>query len=99
MMQLVQPIIPRTSNLFGLSVCPEPELARDVLQLVRCLRMVSGAISGSAAYEMEQVLEHLEPPGQAAEVVLENLLSDRSVFASSHKSMSFSGDVTRDLTN
>uniref|UniRef100_A0A3P8X3L6 Nucleoporin 160 n=1 Tax=Cynoglossus semilaevis TaxID=244447 RepID=A0A3P8X3L6_CYNSE len=54
----------------------EPELARDVLQLVRCLRMVSGAISGSAAYEMEQVLEHLEPPGQAAEVVLENLLSD-----------------------
>ncbi|XP_008309467.1 nuclear pore complex protein Nup160 [Cynoglossus semilaevis] len=58
------------------TVTEEPELARDVLQLVRCLRMVSGAISGSAAYEMEQVLEHLEPPGQAAEVVLENLLSD-----------------------
>lgn len=57
------------------------EGGRDVLQLVQCLRLVSDAVSGEMAYEMEKALEHLESPEKAAERVLENMLSsDRWVF-------------------
>lgn len=50
-----------------------------MLQLVQCLRLVSDAVSGEMAYEMEKALEHLESPERAAEEVLESMLSsDRS---------------------
>lgn len=60
-------------------VWSDPEVGRDVLQLVQCLRLVSDAVSGEMAYEMEKALEHLQSPEKAAELVLENMLSnDRS---------------------
>lgn len=58
----------------------DPEVGRDVLQLVQCLRLVSDAVSGEMVYEMEKALEHLHSPERAADLVLENMLSnDRSV--------------------
>lgn len=60
----------------------DPEVGRDVLQLVQCLRLVSDAVSGEMAYEMEKALEHLQSPERAAELVLENMLSnDKSVIS------------------
>ncbi|CAJ1055772.1 nuclear pore complex protein Nup160 [Xyrichtys novacula] len=56
----------------------DPELGRDVLQLVQCVRAVSDAVSGEMAYEMEKALEHLQSPERAAELVLEHLLSNDS---------------------
>lgn len=57
----------------------DPELGGDVLQLVRCARLLSDAVSGEMADEMEKALEHVESPERAADVILENLLSnDRS---------------------
>ncbi|CAB1313483.1 unnamed protein product [Coregonus sp. 'balchen'] len=53
-----------------------PEVGRDVLQLVQCLRLVSDAVPGDMAYEMEKALEHLQSPERAAEMVLENLLAN-----------------------
>lgn len=51
-----------------------------MLQLVQCLRLVSDAVPGDMAYEMEKALEHLQSPERAAEMVLENLLAnDKSV--------------------
>lgn len=47
-----------------------------MLQLVQCLRLVSDAVSVDQAYEMEKALEHLQPPERAAELVLENMLSN-----------------------
>lgn len=59
---------------------PDPDVGRDVLQLVQCLRLVSDAVSGEMAYEMEKALEYLESPEQAAELILENMLcNDKSV--------------------
>lgn len=55
-------------------------MGRDVLQLVQCVCLVSDAISGEMSYEMEKALEQLESPERAAELVLENMLSDRSDF-------------------
>lgn len=46
-----------------------------MLQLAKCLRLLSDAVSGDMACEMERALEHLESPEKAAEHVLENLLS------------------------
>ncbi|KAM8892398.1 nuclear pore complex protein Nup160 isoform 1-T1 [Spinachia spinachia] len=57
-------------------ITEDPDLSRDLLQLVQCLRLVSDAVSGGMAYEMEKALEHLESPERAAELVLENLLSN-----------------------
>ncbi|KAL6106123.1 nup160 [Pungitius sinensis] len=57
-------------------ITEDPDLGRDLLQLVQCLRLVSDAVSGGMAYEMEKALEHLESPERAAELVLENLLSN-----------------------
>ncbi|KAL0968663.1 hypothetical protein UPYG_G00269910 [Umbra pygmaea] len=57
-------------------VADDPEAGRDVLQLVQCLRLVSDAVPGDMAYEMEKALEHLETPERAAEMVLENLLAN-----------------------
>lgn len=57
-------------------VTEDPELARDVLQLVQCLRLVCEAVPGTMAYEMERALEHLESPENAAELVLDNLLEN-----------------------
>ncbi|CAB1322805.1 unnamed protein product [Coregonus sp. 'balchen'] len=54
----------------------DPEVGRDVLQLVQCLRLVSDAVPGDMAYEMEKALEHLQSPERAAEMVLENLLAN-----------------------
>lgn len=54
----------------------DPEVGRDVLQLVQCLRLVSDAVSADMAYEMEKALEHLQSPERAAELVLENMLSN-----------------------
>ncbi|XP_018544550.1 nuclear pore complex protein Nup160 [Lates calcarifer] len=59
-------------------VTEDPEVGRDVLQLVQCLRLVSDAVSGEMAYEMEKALEHLQSPEKAAELVLENMLSNDS---------------------
>eukprot|EP00063_Salmo_salar_P006264 XP_013981099.1 PREDICTED: nuclear pore complex protein Nup160-like isoform X2 [Salmo salar] len=57
-------------------VAEDPEVGRDVLQLVQCLRLVSDAVPGDMAYEMEKALEHLQSPERAAEMVLENLLAN-----------------------
>ncbi|XP_076588387.1 nuclear pore complex protein Nup160 [Chaetodon auriga] len=57
-------------------IAEDPEVGRDVLQLVQCLRLVSDAVSGEMAYEMERALEHLQSPERAAELVLENMLSN-----------------------
>uniref|UniRef100_A0A8D3DJM7 Nuclear pore complex protein Nup160 n=1 Tax=Scophthalmus maximus TaxID=52904 RepID=A0A8D3DJM7_SCOMX len=59
-------------------ITDDPELGRDILQLVQCLRLVSDAVSGEMSYEMEKTLEHLESPERAADGVLENLLSNDS---------------------
>lgn len=67
---------------YSLPVCivrtpsSDPEVGRDVLQLVQCLRLVSDAVSVDQAYEMEKALEHLQSPERAAELVLENMLSN-----------------------
>uniref|UniRef100_A0A672YNC0 Nucleoporin 160 n=1 Tax=Sphaeramia orbicularis TaxID=375764 RepID=A0A672YNC0_9TELE len=57
-------------------IAEDPEVGRDVLQLVQCLRLVSDTVSGEMAYEMEKALEHLQSPERAAELVLENMLSN-----------------------
>uniref|UniRef100_A0A668ADZ8 Nucleoporin 160 n=1 Tax=Myripristis murdjan TaxID=586833 RepID=A0A668ADZ8_9TELE len=54
-------------------IAEDPEVGRDILQLVQCLRLVSDAVSGEMAYEMEKALEHLQSPERAAELVLENI--------------------------
>lgn len=54
----------------------DPEVGRDVLQLVQCLRLVSDAVSSDMAYEMEKALDHLQSPERAAELILENMLSN-----------------------
>ena len=54
---------------------PDPEVGHDVLQLVQCLRLLSDAVTGDMAYEMEKALEHLQSPERAAEQVLDNLLA------------------------
>lgn len=54
----------------------DPDVGRDVLQLVQCLRLISEAVSPELAYEMETALEHLQSPERAAELILENMLSD-----------------------
>lgn len=54
----------------------DPEVGRDVLQLVQCLRLVSDAVSADMAYEMEKALDHLQSPERAAELILENMLSN-----------------------
>lgn len=51
-------------------------MGRDVLQLVQCLRLISDAVSPDLAFEMEKALEHLESPERAAELILENMLSN-----------------------
>lgn len=59
-------------------VTEDPEVARDVLQLIQCLRLVSDSVSAEMAYEMEKALEYLQAPERAAELVLENLLCNDS---------------------
>ncbi|KAJ8402930.1 hypothetical protein AAFF_G00362440 [Aldrovandia affinis] len=56
-------------------VTEDPEVGRDVLQLVQCLRLVNVSLLGDMAYAMEKALEHLQSPERAAEQVLENLLA------------------------
>ncbi|XP_029010164.1 nuclear pore complex protein Nup160 isoform X2 [Betta splendens] len=57
-------------------ITDDVEGGHDMLQMVQCLRLVTDAVSGEMAYEMEKALEHLESPERAAELVLENLLSN-----------------------
>eukprot|EP00066_Takifugu_rubripes_P016720 XP_011605986.1 PREDICTED: LOW QUALITY PROTEIN: nuclear pore complex protein Nup160 [Takifugu rubripes] len=59
-------------------ISEDPEVGRDVLQLVQCLRLISDAVSPDLAFEMEKAVEHLEPPEGAAELILENMLSNDS---------------------
>ncbi|KAM3610070.1 uncharacterized protein V6R79_024806 [Siganus canaliculatus] len=59
-------------------IAEDPEVGRDVLQLVQCLRLVSDAVSGEMAYEMEKAVEHLQSPERAAERILDNMLSTDS---------------------
>ncbi|XP_033933225.1 nuclear pore complex protein Nup160, partial [Pseudochaenichthys georgianus] len=59
-------------------IAEDPELGKDVLQLVQCLRLISDAVSVEMAYEMEKALEHLQSPERAADLVLESLLSNDS---------------------
>ncbi|CDQ65310.1 unnamed protein product [Oncorhynchus mykiss] len=49
-------------------VAEDPEVGRDVLQLVQCLRLVSDAVPGEMAYKMEKALEHLQSPERAGEL-------------------------------
>ncbi|KAK0152332.1 Nuclear pore complex protein Nup160 [Merluccius polli] len=58
------------------AITEDPEVGRDVLQLVQCLRLVSDSVSGDMAYEMEKALDHLQSPERAAELVLENMLAN-----------------------
>lgn len=55
-------------------ISDDPDAARDILQLVRTLRLVSDAVSAEMAYEMEKALEYLQTPERAAELVLENMV-------------------------
>uniref|UniRef100_A0A3B5R5G7 Nucleoporin 160 n=1 Tax=Xiphophorus maculatus TaxID=8083 RepID=A0A3B5R5G7_XIPMA len=55
-------------------ISDDPDAARDILQLVRTLRLVSDAVSAEMAYEMEKALEYLQTPEKAAELVLENMV-------------------------
>uniref|UniRef100_A0A3Q2PVR1 Nucleoporin 160 n=1 Tax=Fundulus heteroclitus TaxID=8078 RepID=A0A3Q2PVR1_FUNHE len=55
-------------------ISDDPDVARDVLQLVRTLRLVSDTVSAEMAYEMEKALEYLQTPERAAELVLENMV-------------------------
>lgn len=68
-------------------VCPrfsDPDVGRDVLQLVQCVRLLSDSVSGEMAYEMEKALEYLQTPERAAELVMEDMLcNDRWVTRSS----------------
>lgn len=64
-------------NHWCFSSSSDPDVARDVLQLVRSLRLISDNISVEMAYEMEKALEYLQPPGRAAELVLENMLCNK----------------------
>ncbi|XP_038561724.1 nuclear pore complex protein Nup160 [Micropterus salmoides] len=57
-------------------IAEDLDLGRDVLQMVQCLRLISDAVSGEMAYEMEKALEHLQSPERAADLVLENMLSN-----------------------
>ncbi|KAG9333464.1 hypothetical protein JZ751_011533 [Albula glossodonta] len=59
-------------------VTEDPDLGRDVLQLVQCLRLVNVSVLGDMAYVMEKALEHLQSPERAAEQVLESLLANDS---------------------
>uniref|UniRef100_A0A8C5C1J5 Nucleoporin 160 n=1 Tax=Gadus morhua TaxID=8049 RepID=A0A8C5C1J5_GADMO len=60
------------------AITDDPEVGRDVLQLVQCLRLVSDSVSGDMAYEMEKALDQLQSPERAAELVLENMLANDS---------------------
>ncbi|XP_063052787.1 nuclear pore complex protein Nup160 [Engraulis encrasicolus] len=59
-------------------VAEDPEVGRDVLQLVQCLRLVSECVQGDMAYDMEKALDHLQSPERAAEQVLESMLANDS---------------------
>uniref|UniRef100_A0A8C6T4G5 Nucleoporin 160 n=1 Tax=Neogobius melanostomus TaxID=47308 RepID=A0A8C6T4G5_9GOBI len=59
-------------------ITEDPDVARDVLQIVQCLRLVSDAVSGEMSFEMEKALDQLESPERAAELVLDNMLSTDS---------------------
>ncbi|XP_069037691.1 nuclear pore complex protein Nup160 isoform X2 [Lepisosteus oculatus] len=60
------------------SVTEDPDTARDVLQLVHCLRLLGESVSPDMALMMEKAVEHLHPPEKAAERVLESLLANES---------------------
>ncbi|MGH0170041.1 UNVERIFIED_CONTAM: hypothetical protein FKN15_058434 [Acipenser sinensis] len=53
----------------------DPDAARDILQLVQCLRLIRESVTEEMACVMEKALEHMQSPERAAEQVLECLLS------------------------
>uniref|UniRef100_A0A1A7YTS7 Nucleoporin 160kDa n=1 Tax=Iconisemion striatum TaxID=60296 RepID=A0A1A7YTS7_9TELE len=59
-------------------ITDDPDMARDVLQLVQSLRLISDAVSSEMTYEMEKALEYLQIPERAAELVLEKMLCNDS---------------------
>ncbi|RVE71390.1 hypothetical protein OJAV_G00051340 [Oryzias javanicus] len=59
-------------------ITEDPDVGRDVLQLVQCLRLLSDSVSGEMAYEMEKALEYLQTPERAADLVMENMLCNDS---------------------
>nr|XP_015820477.2 nuclear pore complex protein Nup160 [Nothobranchius furzeri] len=59
-------------------ITDDPDMARDVLQLVQSLRLISDAVSEEMTYEMENALEYLQIPERAAELVLEKMLCNDS---------------------
>uniref|UniRef100_A0A3P9ILY1 Nucleoporin 160 n=1 Tax=Oryzias latipes TaxID=8090 RepID=A0A3P9ILY1_ORYLA len=59
-------------------ITEDPDVGRDVLQLVQCVRLLSDSVSGEMAYEMEKALEYLQTPERAAELVMEDMLCNDS---------------------
>ncbi|CAL1594807.1 unnamed protein product [Knipowitschia caucasica] len=59
-------------------ITEDADLARDVLTVAQCLRLLSDVVSGEMWYEMEKALDQLESPERAAEQVLDNMLSNDS---------------------
>ncbi|RXM34397.1 Nuclear pore complex protein Nup160 [Acipenser ruthenus] len=55
-------------------VTDDPDAARDILQLVQCLRLIRESVTEEMACVMEKALEHMQSPERAAEQVLECLL-------------------------
>ncbi|KAK1159711.1 nuclear pore complex protein Nup160-like [Acipenser oxyrinchus oxyrinchus] len=55
-------------------VTDDPDTARDILQLVQCLRLIRESVTEEMACVMEKALEHMQSPERAAEQVLECLL-------------------------
>ncbi|XP_055011189.1 nuclear pore complex protein Nup160 [Boleophthalmus pectinirostris] len=59
-------------------IAEDPDVARDVLTIAQCLRLVSDIVSGEMSYEMEKALDQLKSPERAAELLLDNMLSNDS---------------------
>ncbi|XP_062918368.1 nuclear pore complex protein Nup160 isoform X1 [Mobula hypostoma] len=57
------------------SLTDDPDVARDLLQLVQCLRLVGDSITMEMASLMDTAVSHLQPPEKAAEQILEHLLA------------------------
>uniref|UniRef100_A0A4W3IJ32 Nucleoporin 160 n=1 Tax=Callorhinchus milii TaxID=7868 RepID=A0A4W3IJ32_CALMI len=57
------------------AITDDPDVAKDLLQLVYCLRLVGDSISPEMASLMEMAVSHLQSPERAAEQVMQDLLT------------------------
>ncbi|XP_069751270.1 nuclear pore complex protein Nup160 isoform X2 [Narcine bancroftii] len=57
------------------SLTDDPDIARDLLQLVQCLRLVGDSVTMEMASLMETAVNYLQPPEKAAEQILGHLLA------------------------